>query len=147
MIILRGKNFSEKKKRSEKLDMRDEDHLNDLEQGRVKKRHIAGLSAASALVGGAFGAAAGSELAKNAVKGSKVGAAVGAAALGTGALLAGNALRKSANKKLDTKIDRYKNSSKSDRKYLRERYNEERRRREHEAMLAATMAPKHVYVH
>ena len=124
MIILRGKNFSEKK-RSEKLDMRDEDHLNDLEQGRVKKRHIAGLSAASALVGGAFGAAA----------------------LGTGALLAGNALRKSANKKLDAKIDRYKNSSKSDRKYLRERYNEERRRREHEAMLAATMAPKHVYVH
>ena len=63
MIILRNKNFSEKKK-SEKLDMRDEDHLNDLEQGRIKKRHIAGLSAASALVGGTFGAVAGSELAK-----------------------------------------------------------------------------------
>ena len=66
---------------------------------------------------------------KNAAKGGKVGAAVGAAALGTGALLAGNAIRKKSNKKLDDKIDRYKNSSKSDRKYLRERYNEERRRR------------------
>ena len=145
MIILRGKNFSEKKK-SEKLDMRDEDHLRDLEEGRVKKRHVAGLTAAGAIAGAGVGAAIGSA-AKNAVKGSKFGAAVGAAALGTGALLAGQSIKKKANKKLDDKIDRYKNSSKSDRKYLRERHAEERRRIEHQQQLAAAMAPKHVYVH
>lgn len=148
MIILRGKNFSEKKKSEKKLDMRDEDHIKDLEEGRVKKRHVAGLTAAGSLLGAGVGSAVGEvigEAVKNTGKASKIGTGVGMVAAGTASYLGSRKLRKKANKELDDRIDHYKNSSESERKYLRERYNEERRRKEHKKMIAAAMAPKAVF--
>lgn len=109
--------------------MEDEDYLDDQ---RNRKKSVKHAKASGAFIGGTVGAGIGGKIgaavSKNALKGGLIGAGIGAASAGYAGYKLGKAHKKATEEDADREINRYKNASEADKKYLRKRREKQKER-------------------
>lgn len=109
--------------------MEDEDYIEDQNDRKKKVKHA---KAGGALLGGTVGASLGGRIgaaaSKNALKGGLIGAGIGAAGAGYAGYKLGKKHKKATEEDADREINKYKNASEADKKYLRKRREKQKER-------------------